>query len=179
MSGFPPPGCPQSCHCSRPDRVASLLPPPTVGITVRLLCFQEPPSAKLVCFSPTSHLFVSVCSLRVRLFAPTRSKTFSEDASCRRQLPVGSMPRQVLLSFPWRARLNCCRGQGQLGTRPQPGQVPWSGLVPSSSHQPWGGRGGAGCGLRRYCVFWKAHDSVGAGGECGEFALAPLQDRKA
>lgn len=114
------------------------MPPPTVGITVRLLGFQEPPSAKLVCFSPTSHLFVSVCSLRVRLFAPTRSKTFSKDASCR-QLPVGSTPRQVLLSFPWRARLNCCRGQGQLGTRPQPGQVPWSGLVPSSSHQPGGG----------------------------------------
>lgn len=122
------------------------MPPPTVGITVRLLGFQEPPSAKLVCFSPTSHLFVSVCSLRVRLFAPTRSKTFSKDASCR-QLPVGSTPRQVLLSFPWRARLNCCRGQGQLGTRPQPGQVPWSGLVPSSSHQPGGGAvQGADCG---------------------------------
>lgn len=82
-----------------------------------------------------------------------------------------------------RARLNCCRGQGQLGAGPQPGKVPWSGLVPSTSHQPWGGRSAEVPVAVHRCLlsvsFWKAHDSVGAGGEWGEFAPAPLQDRGA
>lgn len=34
----------------------------------------------------------------------------------------------------------CWGGQGQLDASPQPRKVPWSGLVPSSSHQPWGVR---------------------------------------
>lgn len=37
------------------------------------------------------------------------------------------------------ARASDCRGgQGQLGVGPQPRKVPWSGLVPSRPHQPWG-----------------------------------------
>lgn len=62
---------------------------------------------------------------------------------------------------------DCWRGQGQLGVGPQPGKVPWSGLVPSSLHQSWGGGAGRGCLFSRElcdCTslpFRKARDSVG------------------
>ena len=56
----------------------------------------------------------------------------------RRQLPAGSVPRQVFTFISPARASDCWGGQGQLGAGPQPGKVPWSGLVPSSSLQPWG-----------------------------------------
>lgn len=139
VAGLQPPGGLEGCHCSR--QVRRLFRWYLRQILLRACCFQEPPPAKLFCFSPTSHLSFSVCK------SGSSHQPCPRQAGCQSclrmrltcsQLPLGSAPRQVLLSFPWRARLDFCKGQGQLGAGPQPEKVPWSGLVPSSSHQPWG-----------------------------------------
>lgn len=79
-------------------------------------------------------LRTAVRPLRFRLFAATLSGT---DQSVLRMRPAGSTPRQVFTFISPARSFDCRGGQGQLGAGPQPGKVPWSGLVPSSSHQPW------------------------------------------
>lgn len=146
LAGFGPPVWLQGSCRSRPDLAASLPAPQTAGITECLLCFQEPPQPNY------SVLLARLPFLNASFqFVPYESRSSQRPCpgpavcqSClrmrptRRQLPAGSAPRQVFTFISPACASGCRGGQGQLGAGPQPGKVPWSGLVPSSSHQPWG-----------------------------------------
>lgn len=77
-AGFALPAWRQSSRCSRPGQGASLPALQTAGITLPAL-FPEASRATHFCSSPTSHLFLSIRPLRVRLFDSL--SVLSEDAT--------------------------------------------------------------------------------------------------
>lgn len=145
LAGSGPPGWPQGSHRSRPGQAVGLSTPQTAGMTASLLCFQQPPHPVwfFSCSSPISHL---------SLFSGSPCKSSSSHRPCPglavylvwgwmrpicRQLSAGSAPEQGFTFISPARASGYWGGQGQLGAGLQPGKVPWSGFVPSSSHQPW------------------------------------------
>lgn len=144
LAGFGPPGWPQGSHRSRQGRWLVCPHRRQHVLTACLLYFQDPshPNLFLSLVSHFPFLFISspasqaLCTDPVQDWLSVLSKgaTYLSPASSWGRAKTG-----FTFISPARAS-NCWGGQGQLGARPQPGKVQWSGLVPSNSHQPGGVR---------------------------------------
>lgn len=126
LAGVRPLRWPQGSPCSTLGQGASPLVPQTTGISARLLCFQElsPPHYSVCLPFPISSFQFCLCA------SGTLSRPKMGCLCCLRmrptclQLPAGSAPRQVLLSFPWRAPSTMRRSR-TAGRRP----TAWEGPV--------------------------------------------------